>query len=467
MPISSNVKENIARFQKLLRCERNFDIVYRTMVIGGKLSCMFFVDGFAKDEIIEKLMEFFYSVEAPEKLRDAHTFSQNCVPYCEVGLEREEEAIATSVLSGMMALFIEGFDQCILVDTRTYPQRSTAEPDKDRAFRGSRDGFVETLVLNTALVRRRIRDSRLCVENMKVGSRSKTDVAICYLEGLADEALLEKIRRKLQESKVEALTMNQESVAEILTPRRWYNPFPKFKYTERPDTTAAQLLEGDIVLLVDNSPAAMILPTSIFDIMEEANDYYFPPITGSYLRLTRFVVMILTVILTPTWLLLMQNPQMIPPGFAFIQISEPAQVPVLAQLLILEFAIDGLKLATLNTPNMLTTSLSMIGAIVVGDFAVQSGWVSAEAMLYMALVAIANYSQPEYELGYALKFMRLMLLLFTGVLNVWGYWIGMALFLLILGGNRTISGRSYLYPLFPFNYRDFKKKLLRIKIDNQ
>ena len=254
-------------------------------------------------------------------------------------------------------------------------------------------------------------------------------------------------------------------MAEILLRRKWYNPFPKFKYSERPDTTAAQILEGDLVIMVDNSPSAMILPINLFDLMEEANDFYFPPITGSYLRLTRFSVSVATLLLTPLWLLLLQNPDWVPSWLQFILVEE-SSVPVFWQLMILEIAIDGLKLAALNTPNMLTTSLSMVGAVILGDFAVKSGWFSGEALLYMAFVTIANYSLPSFELGYALKFCRMVMLVATVLLNAWGFFGSIVLLFIALACNKTISGDSYLYPLLPFNYTDFKKKVLRIKREN-
>lgn len=465
MPISKNVDANIAVFQKRLDCEHNFDIVYRTLIIGGKQACMFFIDGFIKDDIVTKIMEHFYLLDDPKLLASAHTFSHHCVPYCEVGLNDDVESLLTNILSGMLILFVEGFDKAVEIDARTYPQRSTSEPDKDKTFRGSRDGFVETLVLNTALIRRRIRYPGLCVEHMQLGELSKTDIALCYIGSRCDQQLLNTIRDKIQTSHIQALTMNQETLAEVLLPHKWYNPFPKFKYTERPDTAAAQLLEGDIVLLVDNSPQAMILPVTLFDIVEEANDYYFPPLTGTYLRLTRLFTALFTLLFTPLWLYFLSNPQLIPPWLSFITLKETPQVPVIVQLILLELAIDGLRLASLNTPNMLTTSLSMIGAIVVGDFAVQSGWFSPETMLYMAFVAIATHTQPGYELGYALKFMRLMLLILTALFPIWGFWLGIGLIFVILLSNKTIGRKSYLYPLIPFNYKDFKKKVLRIKID--
>lgn len=244
------------------------------------------------------------------------------------------------------------------------------------------------------------------VEITQAGERSHTDIAICYMKGRVDQELLKTIKERIQNLQVDALTMNQESLAECLYPHKWYNPFPKFRFSERPDTAAASILEGNIIILVDNSPSCMILPSSVFDIIEEADDYYFPPVTGTYLRLSRMTVFLLTLFLTPLWLLLMQNPQWIPDWLQFIQIADEQFVPLIWQLLILEFAIDGLRLAAVNTPSMLTTPLSVIAGIVLGEYSVKSGWFNSETMLYMAFVTIANYSQASFEMGYALKFMR-------------------------------------------------------------
>lgn len=227
---------------------------------------------------------------------------------------------------------------------------------------------------------------------------------------------------------------------------------------------AAQVLEGDIVILVDNSPSAMIVPTSIFDIVEEADDYYFPPITGTYLRLTRFIISILTYIMTPTFLLLMENPQWVPESFRFIMLQEESNIPLIAQFLILELAIDGLKLAAVNTPNMLSTPLSVMAALVLGEFSVNSGWFNSEVMLYMAFVAIANYTQQNYELGYALKFMRIINLILTAIFGIYGYVGAILLFLLSIAFNKTLSDKSYIYPLLPFNFRQLAKRLLRLRL---
>ena len=208
----------------------------------------------------------------------------------------------------------------------------------------------------------------------------------------------------------------------------------------------------------------MILPTSLFEVMEEADDYYFPPVTGTYLRLTRLAINIVALVLTPLWLLLMNNQTFIPRGLEFIVVKDAIHVPLLAQLLILEFAIDGLKLASVNTPSMLSTPLSIVAGIVLGDFTVSSGWFNSETMLYMAFVAVANYSQSSYELGYALKFLRVILLILTGFFDLWGFGIGLILVFVSICFNKTISGQSYLYPLIPFNGRQLLRRVLRISL---
>lgn len=183
------------------------------------------------------------------------------------------------------------------MDCRSYPARGVDEPDKDKSLRGSRDGFVETIVFNTALMRRRIRDPHLIMEMTEAGQSSRTDIAVCYMSDRVDEELLNNIKSRIEKLEVDDLRMNQQSLAEALFKRKWFNPFPKFKFTERPDTAAACLLEGKVVILVDNSPSAMILPTSVLDMIEEANDYYFPTLTGMYLKISRTLITIATVFL--------------------------------------------------------------------------------------------------------------------------------------------------------------------------
>ncbi len=463
---SKDFYKNKQRIDELFHIDKSFDLMYRVVTIGGKMACFYIIDGFCKDEVMEKILEFLYQIPAVEMPDTAHDFMKEKLPYGEIDLISTENDLVQRVLSGVPVLMIDGYDEIMAMDFRSYPARSVDEPVKDKVMKGSRDGFVETVVYNTALIRRRIRSTELVMEMHTVGKNSRTDVVIAYMNNRVEKEMLQEIRERVDKIQVDALTMNHQSLAESLFQHKWYNPFPKFKFTERPDTTAASILEGSIAILVDNSPAAMILPTSVFDIVEDADDYYFPPITGTYLRISRMIINFLAVVLTPLFLLLLKNPGWIPPSLEFIQLSEPAHVPVFLQMLILEFAIDGLKLASLNTPNMLSVPLSVVAGIVFGDYTVTSGWFNAEIMLYMAFVAVANYSQVSMELGYALKFMRLITICLTAAFNLWGFIGGLAFTVFCIVANRSIGGKSYIYPVIPFNPRQFLQRFCRVSLPN-
>lgn len=442
--VSRLIEENRRYLSMQLPIEESFDVLQRDIEIGGRASSFYFIDGFMKDEAMVKIMASFFAVTEKNMPDSARAFSEKVVSYVEVDIINDFDDIIRNILSGVTCLFIDGYEECIAIDTRTYPARGVDEPDKDKSLRGSRDGFVETIVFNTALMRRRIRDPHLVMKMLEVGKSSRSDVVVSYMEDRVDQELLKNLLNRIESLEIDDLRMNQQSLAEALFKRKWFNPFPKFKFTERPDTAAACLLEGKVVILVDNSPSAMILPTSILDMIEEANDYYFPTLTGIYLKISRAIITILTVFFTPLFLLFMQNPEWIPDMFAFIQVQDEINIPLIYQMLMLELGIDGLRLAAMNTPSMLSTPLSVIAGIVMGEFSVKSGWFNSEVMLYMAFVAVSNYTQPNFELGYALKFMRLLLLVLTAMFNVAGFVIGCVIIFCSLAFNKTLSGRNYL-----------------------
>ena len=442
--IYPTLKENVDFMRENLPVQESFDLIQRDIVIGERKSSFFFVDGMTKDEAMVKIMSSFFVLKKEDMPSSATGFSKLVVPYVEVDVIGDFDLIIRNILAGVTCLFIDGYDACIAIDCRTYPARSVDEPSKDKSLRGSRDGFVETIVFNTALIRRRIRDPHLVMKMFDVGRSSRTDVALCYMEDRVDKDMLGDLINRIERLNVDALRMNQQSLADALFKRKWFNPFPKFKFTERPDTAAVCLLEGKIVILVDNSPSAMILPTNIFDMIEEANDYYFPTLTNVYLKITRTLITLATVFLTPLFLLFMQNVEWLPKSLAFIALKDTVNIPLIYQLLILELAIDGMRLAAMNTPSMLSTPLSVIAGIVLGEFAVSSGWFNSEVMLYMSFVAVSNYTQPNFELGYALKFMRLLLLVLTAVLNLWGFVTGTIIVICAVVFNRTLAGKNYL-----------------------
>lgn len=458
---SSSIENNIQVLDNLTRCQENFDIIKRIIRINKRKTVLYFIDGLIKDDIMEKLMEFFYSVSDDSFLQDANAFMENCVPYVEVNKSKKEEEILTSLLSGIVLITIDGIDEIILLDTRTYPQRETAQPENDKVLRGSNDAFTEIFIHNCVLIRRRIRDRNLTITALQAGESSKTDIALVYMENKVDKKLLNNLKTRIKNIKAKELSMSQQAFVEALMKPLWINPFPKVKYSERPDTTSANVLKGNIAIIVDNSPSAIIIPTSIFDLMEEADDYYFPPITGTYLRLARYGVTLLSLFLTPLWLLANQFPQYTPEFFSFTIVDEPQNISLFWQLILVEIAIDGLRLASINTPDMLSTTIGIIGGIALSQFAVDAGFASTETILYMAFVTISNYTQPSQELSYGIKFLRIILLVLTELFSLWGLVAGIVLIFLLLATNKTLSEKSYLYPLIPFNGKELFKRFIR------
>ena len=455
--------ENVVMTNNRLRVSESFDLVSRQIKIGSKSAMLYFIDGFIKDDLMEKIMSFMMGAtdEKLSGLNTARDFADAFVPYVETEVVSDLDSFETYVFSGALGMVLEGYRDAVIIDARTYPARSVGEPENDKVLRGSHDGFVETLIFNTALIRRRVRDTNLTMQIMQIGKKSKTDVVLCYLDGVADEEEVKKLKKKLSQIEVNALTMGHESLAECLVPKQRFNPFPKVRYTERPDSAAASIYEGSMLVLTDNSPSVMIIPTGIFYLLQDTNDYYFPSLIGSYLRIVRIIVFFLTLMLTPVWYLLIENPEFIPAWLDFIKIEDPTMVPVIVQLLIIEVIIDALKLASLNTPNALSNSFSVIGALVLGEFAISAKWFVAEVVLYMAFVAITNFAQPSYELGYAFKLCRMMLLILTAIFNLWGFIGGLVLIVLMIAFNKTVTGRCYLYPLIPFDFKALTSLLLR------
>ena len=461
--LSLDYDENVSRFDALLGVDRSCDMVSRNYDLAGRRARLWLVDGFGMDGTLERMGAFWLGLR-PEQLQgltQMQAFADRFITFSETNVCDRVEEIVTSVLLGKTLLLVEGLHGAALIDAKEYPARSVGEPADGKVLRGSHDGFVEAVVPNMALLRRRIRDPHLTMEGHKVGLRSRTDAVLCYLDDKVNRELLEEIRQKLDSIDVNSLTMAQESVAEVIRPKQWYNPFPKVRYTERPDSAAASIMEGNIVLMVDNSPSVMILPTTFFDFTQEANEFYFPPLVGSYLRLLRIIVFLISLLITPVWYLMVSEPGRLPQWLEFLSSPEPASLDLLWQLLVVEFLVDVLKLASLNTPDSLSNSFSMLGALILGDFAVQAGWLGPEVLVYMAFVSVASFAQPSYEMGYAFKLLRVALLLVTAAFDVWGFILGVVGILVLLATTKPMVGKGYLYPLIPFNGKALRRLLIR------
>ncbi len=449
---------------RLLRVDSSFDMLARPVEIAGKEGRLYYINGFIRSEIMEEVLAFLLRMPPEQAGKTAAEFIRRNISSIDVQQETDCEKIVTGVLSGKLCLICAHFTGALLIEARSYPARGVQEPDDDRALRGSRDSFVETIICNTALIRRRIRDPRLTMEAIQIGKTSRTDVVLCYIEGRADAQYLKKLRKQLSEMETDALTLGQQSLAERLVPSG-LNPFPRFRYTERPDSAAASVLEGSVLVMVDTSPAVMILPVSFFQYSQDVNDFYFPPVVGSYLRLVRLATEFVTLFFTPLWYLLTLHPEWLPPQLAFIYPEDPGPIPIFLQILLVEVVLDSLKLASLNTPNSLSQSLSVIGGLILGDFAIQVGWMTPEIVLYMAFVSIANFAQPSYELGYALKLWRMLLVILVAAADVWGLVGGMIWMGVTIASTKTVGQTSYLYPLIPFDGRAMLRLILRLPED--
>ncbi len=435
-----------------------FDMTGRELVIGGRAARLWVVNGYAQEDILERIIAGWLALGTLEGMTEMADFCRRYVSACDARTTDDRGQAVMAVFAGKTLVVIEGLSGGLLMDVKQFPTRSVEEPDTSRVLRGSHDGFVENLMQNAALLRRRVRDTHLRLERLQLPERSGTDVALCYMDGQADQELVRALREKLEHIQVGSVAMSQETIVEAIAPRQFWNPFPKVRFTERPDVATACIMEGDVVVLVDNSPSALLLPTTLLRFNEEINDYYFPPLIGTYLQIVRTLVLLLTLFITPLWYLLVKNPDTLHESLHFLLVQDEYYVPLIVQLLLVELIIDVLKIASLNTPDVLSNSFSMLGALILGDFAVQARWLVPEVLVYMAFVAVANYAQHSYEMGYAAKLCRMVLLVLIWLWDWWGFAAGVALTLVLIVTAKPLVGKGYLYPLIPFD----RKKLARL-----
>ena len=462
MNLSLKLNDNINQIEKNLPIQQSFDVIGRRLTFGETEGYLVFIDGFAKDDIMLWLLDNLQSLpKRKTKIRELSQFIQSHIGYLEVETFTDLQKLEDAVLAGALALVLDNQEEGIIIDARTYPARGPEEPDLEKVTRGSRDGLVETIVFNTALIRRRVRDPKLVFEMKTVGKRSKTDVAISYIQDLVDQKLLKEIKNKIDAIEIESLIMAEKSLEELIIKKKWYNPMPQARFTERPDVVAAHLMEGHIAIVVDTSPSVLLLPVTFFHFTQHSEDYYQNPLVGTYIRWVRFIAIISSLILTPLWLLLVFNHDALPEFLSFIGTKEESTIPLFLQFILLELGLDTLRIASIHTPSSLTTSLGIIGGLMLSQFAVDVGWLTPETVLYMAIVGIGTFAIPSLEFALALRMFRILLLLLTGFFKTPGFFIGLGIILLIICTTKTFSGISYTWPLFPLNRKALANVLFR------
>ncbi|WP_435368004.1 spore germination protein [Paenibacillus pasadenensis] len=462
-PIPEDIEAVVDRLKEEVGYKTSFDVIVREMTLGGRKTAFFMLNGLTNGLVMTEVLQRLTFLQSDSITTDAlESFMRLYVPAVQVEQEDDWNMMLTAVLSGSTGMFIDGEPRMLILDAKSFPIRSPEEPSLERVVRGSRDGFVETLLMNVSLVRRRLRDPMLRYEILRVGERTRSDVCIAYIDDIVDKELLESIRDKISAVQIDGLPLADKQLEEATVKRGW-NPYPMVRYSERPDVVSAHLLEGSVAVFVDTSPSVMILPTTFFDLVQHAEENRQTPFIGTYLRWIRFMGILGSLFLVPVWLLFAINPGMLPPSLAFIGPDKFSKIPLVFQFLLAEAGIDLMRMAAIHTPTPLALAISLVSAILVGDIAVQTGLFINEVILYMAVAAVGMFATPSYELSLANRIVRLALICLVSLFHVPGLVIGWTAVFIMLCMQRSFN-RPYLWPFIPFDPRGMLNILLRLPV---
>ena len=441
----------------------SFDVGVHDFYVGGTRLLLYYINGFADSGVLTQIMRDLNDLRDRNLREELFDFLlKKYIPYFQLTVVKTTDEFLDKLLAGQVGLIIDQSSQAIIMDTKILPGRTPQEPDTERIVRGAHDGFTETLVINAVLTRRRIRDERLRFEILQIGERTKTDVAICYIKGVANHDLVDELRSRLKEIDIDGIPMAEKTIEEFIIGKT-FNPFPMVRYTERPDVAAVHLLEGHVLIYVDTSPSVMITPATYFHHVQHAEEYRQTPVVGAYLRWIRFFGIFASVFLLPIWLTLVLKPSLIPEPLDFIGIKEKGTIPLLAQFLIAEVGLDLMRMAAIHTPAPLSVALGLLAAILVGEVAINVGLFAPETILYLSIAAVGMFATPSYELSLANRLVRVFLILMTGFFSVPGLMIGFLVVLILLAGTRSLN-TPYLWPLIPFDYKGFKDVMIRMAV---
>lgn len=463
VPVEKNIDETQKILEDKLGFGKSFDVGQREIVVMERRIQLYYITGLVDSELVVDLMTQLLLLNSlPHPNDDVFQTIHNRLVHQQVTVTDKVNDICTSVLSGLVAIIVDKETQAFVVDVRSYPGRGPSEPDTEKTVRGSRDGYTENIIVNTALTRRRIRTGKLRNIILKVGDQSKTDVVLMYIEDIADQSMVDQVKHRIEQVKVDGLTMTDKELEEFIT-GQVYNPYPLVRYTERPDVVAAHLYQGMIAIIVDTSPSVMIGPVTLFDHLTSVEEYRQTPAVGTFLRLIRYAGIIVSVFLMPTWLLFVLHPEYLPDFLNFIGPQEEGNIPIVLQVISGEIGIEFLRLASIHTPTAISSALGIVSAILIGQVAVDVGLFGPEILFYVAIGALGAFVTPSYELGLANKMFKLFIIIGTALLGLWGY-IGTIVIGLIFLATMKSFGKPYLYPLIPFNFKALLKSVIRYPI---
>lgn len=463
VPVEKNIDETQKILEDKLGFGKSFDVGQREIVVMERRIQLYYITGLVDSDLVVDLMTQLLLLNSlPHPNDDVFQTIHNRLVHQQVTVTDKVNDICTSVLSGLIAIIVDKETEAFVVDVRSYPGRGPSEPDTEKTVRGSRDGYTENIIVNTALTRRRIRTGKLRNIILKVGDQSKTDVVLMYIEDIADQSMVDEVKHRIEQVKVDGLTMTDKELEEFIT-GQVYNPYPLVRYTERPDVVAAHLYQGMIAIIVDTSPSVMIGPVTLFDHLTSVEEYRQTPAVGTFLRLIRYAGIIVSVFLMPTWLLFVLHPEYLPDFLNFIGPQEEGNIPIVLQVISGEIGMEFLRLASIHTPTAISSALGIVSAILIGQVAVDVGLFGPEILFYVAIGALGAFVTPSYELGLANKMFKLFIIVGTALLGLWGY-IGTIVVGLIFLATMKSFGKPYLYPLIPFNFKALLKSVIRYPI---
>ncbi len=461
--IASKLDQNDEYLKKLLGVGVSWDMLAKPFVFSGQRMTAYTANGFfltmnmvlILDNLEKTLRQYFQDRgNEPFQIQELIEYLTVTVGFVQVQAVDKMQDAVRYILSGPMVLFIDGSNVAVLIDTRIYPMRSISQPEVERVVRGPRDGFIEVMLMNVALIRRRLRDPRLRVELFQIGTRAQTDVSLMYLEDVTNKDLVRDIREKIKSFPLDIAAMGAQSMTEWIGQVKW-NPYPIFRLTERPDVATAGLMEGQVVIVVDTTPEVMIGPTTIFHHIHHPDDYHNYPSVGLYMRIASFLGFLFSVFGPSLFIVLAAEHDHLPKSLMFLGTPKPLPLSLGLQFFITQVVIDLFERAVINTPSTLATAISIFAAIIFSQFAVMMNLLSPEALFFVGTAAVAQYATSSRELGSANRVSRLWMIVMAWGLGGKGLVIAAIVWLFVIWRTRAMAV-PYLWPVVPFSWRGLK-----------
>lgn len=457
--ISWDVEKDVKYLKELLK--DNSDVVFRQFRIQKMNAAIIYIDGMSdkfllNDYVLESLMK------EDDPIRDVHDIKDKILTISDMReVEKLSEAV-NAMLSGESIMLIDGLGAAFILATRSWPARGVGEPSGETVVRGAREGFTETVRFNTALVRRRIRDTRLRMVAKSIGVRSKTDVVITYIDDIVNKEVLEELTERINSIKIDAV-LDSGYISQLIEDNEM-SPFPQIQSTERPDVVAAALYDGRVAVLVDNSPFALIVPTTLPNLFQSPDDYYQRWINGSFIRLVRLIALIASVIMPAFYIAVTSfHTSIIPARLAYsIAASrEGVPFPAFIEVLIMEVSLSLLIEAIVRLPRPMGATIGIVGGLIIGQAAVSAGIVSPIMIIIIGTTAITEFIAPNYEVAIGVRMIRFLVIIAAAVVGLYGIMLALILVLTHLIRLKSF-GIPYLAPAVNTDINDFKDLFIRL-----